>query len=113
MRLIVRRQGKLVLLSWKLESAEQIQTQRAVALSVLLPAVKQAPLGVTFSPQTRGYGAEVTLRERPGSQSICSASRHLGGQRCGAGAARQLLLLPSPAPPNPGHWGRLREALLF
>lgn len=102
-----------MLLSWKLESAEQIQIQRAVALSVLLPLVKQAPLGVTFSPQSQRHGAEVTLWERPGSWSICSASCRLGGQHCGAGAAWQLLLLPSPAPPSPGHWGTLGEALLF
>lgn len=57
MRLIIRRQSKLVLLCLKLESAEQIQ--RAVA--GLLPAVKQAPDGVTFSPQTQKHVEEVTL----------------------------------------------------
>lgn len=57
MRQIVRRQGKLMLLSLKLASAEQIQ--RTVAC--LLAAVEQAPVGVTFSPQSRRHGGEGTL----------------------------------------------------
>lgn len=57
MRLIIRRRSKLVLLCLKLESAEQIQR----AVTGLLPAVKQAPAGVTFSPQTQKHVEEMTL----------------------------------------------------
>lgn len=56
MRLIIR-WSKLVLLCLKLESAKQIQ--RAVAGP--LPAVKQAPVGVTFSPQTQKHVEGMTL----------------------------------------------------
>lgn len=47
--------------------------------------------GHLLSPDPEARRSGDPVRERTGSPSICSPSRHLGGQRSGAGAARQLL----------------------
>lgn len=89
MRLMVRRQGELALLSLKLVRAEQIQIQRTV--------LKRAPAGVTPSPRPQRQAGEVAV---PGSAGDHRASALLtpSGQGQRSGAAQQLLpALPAPS----------------